>query len=64
MDFLLGANSEFEDNACLVAYVGVQNQTEGEQPQVSIQFPISLRVFCIAFALSKLECKDDDEGAC
>lgn len=57
---ILDNDSQFEENVSLMTYVGIQNQPEGDQPQVSVQFPVSLRVFCIAFALSKLECKNDE----
>lgn len=39
----------------LTFYIGLQNEPLGDEPNVSISFDISLRVFCIAFALSEKE---------
>ena len=39
----------------LTAYNGLQNEPLGQEPSICISFPISLRIFCIAFALSQKE---------
>lgn len=44
----------------ITAYIGLQNEPLGEEPNISITFRISLRLFCVAFAISRME-KDRDD---
>jgi hypothetical protein len=44
----------------ITAYIGLQNEPLGEEPNISISFQISLRLFCVAFAISRME-KDNDD---
>ncbi len=39
----------------ITAYIGLQNEPFGDEPNISISFAISLRLFCIAFAISRME---------
>lgn len=39
----------------LVASISITREPVGEEPYIAISYRISLRVFCIAYALSKLE---------
>lgn len=41
-----------------LTYIGISNNPVGDEANVSVEFPVSLRVFCIAFALSQLETRD------
>ncbi len=46
----------------LSAYIGLQNvPLREDDPRISIRFPISLRLFCAAFAVSRME-KNKNEG--
>lgn len=44
----------------ITAYIGLQNQPLGGEPNISVSFRISLRLFCVAFAISRME-KDRDD---
>lgn len=44
----------------ITAYIGLQNEPLGDEPNISISFAISLRLFCAAFAISRIE-KEDSE---
>ncbi len=44
----------------ITAYIGIQNEPLGAEPNISISFPISLRLFCVAFAISRLEQDKND----
>lgn len=44
----------------ITAYIGLQNEPLGEEPNISITFQISLRLFCAAFAISRME-KDKND---
>ena len=48
-------DEENQSRETITAYIGLQNEPLGDEPNISISFGISLRVFCIAFALSKIE---------
>jgi hypothetical protein len=39
----------------ITAFIGLQNEPLGGEPLMSVSFGISYRVFCIAFALSRIE---------
>ncbi|MDD5016784.1 MAG: hypothetical protein PHO15_01640 [Eubacteriales bacterium] len=55
MDFIDHSfTEEIEQEGC-IAYIGISNDPDEEAPTVCVEFPISLRIFCIAFALSRLE---------
>ncbi len=44
----------------ITAFIGLQNEPLGEEPNISISFAISMRLFCVAFAISRME-KDRDD---
>ena len=44
----------------ITAYIGLQNEPLGEEPNISISFQISLKLFCIVFAISRMEKERDD----
>ncbi len=48
-------DEESQRRETITAYIGLQNEPLGDEPNISVSFDISLRVFCIAFALSKIE---------
>ena len=48
-------DEESQRRQTLTAYIGLQNEPLGDEPNISVSFGISLRVFCIAFALSQIE---------
>ena len=48
-------DEESQGRETITAYIGLQNEPLGDEPNISVSFDISLRVFCIAFALSKIE---------
>ncbi len=41
----------------LIASISITREPVGDEPFIAISYEISLRVFCIALALSKLEMK-------
>lgn len=49
-----------ERKQVITAYIGLQNEPLGEEPNISITFAISMRLFCVAFAISRME-KDRDD---
>ena len=48
-------DEERQSKETITAYIGLQNEPLGGEPNISVSFDISLRVFCIAFALSRME---------
>lgn len=44
----------------ITAYIGLQSVPLGDDPSISVRFSISMRLFCAAFAISRLE-KDRDD---
>lgn len=57
-------NGHCKDNTGgLTYYIGIQNEPLGQEPNVSMTFGISLRVFTIAFTLSRLEKMKDKKDA-
>ncbi len=46
----------------IIAYIFIQNNPVGEEPIISVTFPISLRIFCMALALSHLENQNNQEN--
>jgi len=49
----MGNESEFK------AYLEFECEANEDRPSIFIEFPISLKVFCIALALSKAEENED-----
>jgi len=45
----------------ITAYIGLQNEPLGDEPNISISFPISLRLFCVVFAISRIEKQQEEE---
>jgi hypothetical protein len=45
----------------ITAYIGLQNEPLGDEPNISISFAISLRLFCVFFAISRLEIKEKEQ---
>jgi|GEM_PF-3195878 len=45
----------------ITAYIGLQNEPLGDEPNISISFPISLRLFCVVFAISRIERQQKEE---
>lgn len=50
-----------EDFSSLSAYIGIENETEDGCPSVSIEFDISIKVFLLAYVISKLNTDNDKE---
>ncbi len=46
----------------ITAYIGLQNEPLGAEPNISISFEISLRLFCVAFAISRMEKDSNEQG--
>lgn len=43
------------DNKSVEAYIGLESDVDEEGPSICVEFPISLKVFFIAYALSLSE---------
>ncbi len=50
-----------EQRQVITAFIGLQNEPLGAEPNISISFEISLRLFCVAFAISRMEKDRNDE---
>ena len=44
------------------AYIGIENEAEEGCPTISLEFDVSLKVFVLAFILSKLEIACNNEA--
>ena len=53
---------EEQPKQTITAYIGLQNEPLGAEPNISISFQISLRLFCVAFAISRMEKDSNDQG--
>lgn len=54
------AEKQKQQQQKITAYIGLQNEPLGEEPNISISFQISMQLFCVAFAISRME-KDRDD---
>lgn len=55
-----GNKKKEQQTQVITAYIGLQNEPLGDEPNISITFPISLRLFFAAFAISRMEKGGDD----
>jgi len=47
----------------IAAYIFVQNVPVGDEPVISLTFPISIRLFCVTLAFSRLEKQKEQKNA-
>ncbi len=55
------SKKEVQPNQRIAAYIGLQNEPLGDEPNISVSFPISLRLFCVVFALSRIRKQQEEK---